>query len=186
MYNLYMLGGAVVLYFVINCILARFFKQVAYAKGFDDKCHAWAMVFWLGIFGCIYVCALPDLNVRTQNEAILKQLQETGDIISRNIVINPEQKLQETHQEVKGRVGDFVSDAKEFVGSIKDQLMDDNGEESGLMKKAAKVVGDLKDKAADAMAQTDTDQAEAAIEKAEQTVKEAVEAATETVEKATE
>lgn len=59
-------------------------------------------------------------------------------------------------------------------------------EESGLMKKAAKVVGDLKDKAADAMAQTDTDQAEAAIEKAEQTVKEAVEAATETVEKATE
>ena len=54
------------------------------------------------------------------------------------------------------------------------------------MKKAAKVVGDLKDKAADAMTQTDAYPAEAAIEKAEQTVKEAVEAATETVEKATE
>lgn len=186
MYNLYVLGGAVVLYFVINCILAKFFKQVAYAKGFDDKCHAWAMVFWLGIFGCIYVCALPDLNVRAQNESILKQLQETGDIVSRNVMINPEQRFQETHQEVKGKVGDFVSDAKEFVGNIKDQLRDDKDEDSGLMKKAAKVVGDLKDKAADAMTQTDADQAETAIEKAEQTVKEAVEAATETVEKATE
>ena len=132
------------------------------------------------------VCALPDLNVRAQNESILKQLQETGDIVSRNIMINPEQRFQETHQEVKGKVGDFVSDAKEFVGNIKDQLRDDKDEDSGLMKKAAKVVGDLKDKAADAMTQTDADQAEAAIEKAEQTVKEAVEAATETVEKATE
>jgi len=101
-------------------------------------------------------------------------------------MINPEQRIQETHQEVKGKVGDFVSDAKEFVGNIKDQLRDDKDEDSGLMKKAAKVVGDLKDKAADAMTQTDADQAEAAIEKAEQTVKEAVEAATETVEKATE
>ena len=136
--------------------------------------------------GDLRLCALPDLNVRAQNESILKQLQETGDIVSRNIMINPEQRFQETHQEVKGKVGDFVSDAKEFVGNIKDQLRDDKDEDSGLMKKAAKVVGDLKDKAADAMTQTDADQAEAAIEKAEQTVKEAVEAATETVEKATE
>lgn len=183
MYNLYILGGAVVLYFVINCILAGFFKQVAYAKGFDDKCHAWALVFWLGVFGCIYVCALPDLKVRQQNEAILDQLRETGEIVSRNTVIPTEQKAQENRQEVKDKVEDFVSDAKEFVGNLKDQIRDNKDEDSGLMKKAAKVVGDLKDKAADVLDQADADQAEAAIEKAEQTVKEAVEAVAETAEK---
>ena len=58
----------VVLYFVINFILGTFYKQVAYAKGYDDKAHAFILVFIFGIFGCLYVVALPDLVLRKQNE----------------------------------------------------------------------------------------------------------------------
>ena len=48
-------------YFVINGIVASFMRNVAYAKGYDDNAHAFAMSFWLGVAGWLYVVALPDL-----------------------------------------------------------------------------------------------------------------------------
>lgn len=57
-------------------------KQAAYAKGYDDNAHAFAMVFWLGVFGCLYVIALPDLRIREQNEKIIELLSsnKTPDV----------------------------------------------------------------------------------------------------------
>ena len=43
--------------FVINGIVASFMRNVAYAKGYDDNAHAFAMSFWLGVAGWLYVVA---------------------------------------------------------------------------------------------------------------------------------
>ena len=31
-------------------------------KGYGTEIHSFAMCFWLGVIGCLYVIALPDLK----------------------------------------------------------------------------------------------------------------------------
>lgn len=53
-------------------------KQVAYAKGYDDRAHAWALTFWFGPIGFLYVISLPDLVLREQNKEIISLLKGEG------------------------------------------------------------------------------------------------------------
>ena len=53
-----------------------FFEGIAFDKGYDSDAHAFAMCFWLGIFGYIYVACLPDLK--------LQQLQDISEAIITN------------------------------------------------------------------------------------------------------
>lgn len=64
----------IVVYLVINGIVASFMKNAAYAKGYDDNAHAFAMSFWLGVAGWLYVVALPDLVARENQERIIQIL----------------------------------------------------------------------------------------------------------------
>ena len=48
---------------------------VAIKKG-QAEAHAFPIVFFFGIMGCLYVVALPDLVIREQNEDILTALIE--------------------------------------------------------------------------------------------------------------
>ena len=50
---------AAIIFIVINFIIAKKFENVAYIKGHTDV-HAFAVCFFLGIIGYIYVAALPD------------------------------------------------------------------------------------------------------------------------------
>lgn len=68
------LGIVVLVYLVINVIVASYMKNVAYAKGYDDNAHAFAISFFLGIAGWIYVVALPDLIARDNQEKIIRLL----------------------------------------------------------------------------------------------------------------
>ena len=46
---------------IIDYIVAKKFKQIAFDKGHDaDKLHVFAMCFWLSIIGYLYVIALPN------------------------------------------------------------------------------------------------------------------------------
>lgn len=63
-------------YLINNAIIASFLKNAAYAKGYDDNCHAWAVSFWLGLPGWIYVASLPDLVQRKNQEAIINLLSK--------------------------------------------------------------------------------------------------------------
>ena len=58
--------GAVVF---CNALLAIFMEDAAKKKGYSKDAHAFALCFWLGIFGCFYVMALPDLKQRQQSSA---------------------------------------------------------------------------------------------------------------------
>ena len=48
----------IVLAIVVNYIIARKFEAVAEMKGYRDI-HAFALCFWLGMIGYVYVAALP-------------------------------------------------------------------------------------------------------------------------------
>ena len=61
----------VVFVFFISYLVARKFEEIAFQKGYDTTIHSFAMCFWLGIVGYLYVIALPDLtnnnNVNNNN-----------------------------------------------------------------------------------------------------------------------
>jgi len=75
--------GVAIAYLIINAIVASFMRQAALEKGYDDGAHAWAMSFWLGIAGWIYVVALPDLIARRNQEKIIAYLAK-GDLNAEN------------------------------------------------------------------------------------------------------
>lgn len=54
----------IIIYLMINAVIASKFEDVAYLKGYGPEMHCFAMCFWLGILGCLYVIALPDRGAR--------------------------------------------------------------------------------------------------------------------------
>ena len=54
---------ALILGLFIRKRVALKFEKIAFQKGYDSSIHSFAMCFWLGIVGYLYVIALPDLNI---------------------------------------------------------------------------------------------------------------------------
>lgn len=57
----YLIG--IVLLIVIQWVVAKKFEKIAIQKGYDEEINSFAMCFWLGIVGYLYVIALPDLTI---------------------------------------------------------------------------------------------------------------------------
>ena len=57
----------------INLLFAALMNAVAVSKGHENS-HAFALVFFFGVFGMLYVIALPDMKAREQMEDILAVL----------------------------------------------------------------------------------------------------------------
>ena len=67
---------SLVIIFVIKYIVARKFEAIAEGKGYTaEQAHPFAMCFWLGIIGMIYVLALPDKKALAVQEEILRELR---------------------------------------------------------------------------------------------------------------
>ena len=52
----------------INAIGAALMKNAAILKGYGEDLHAWAICFFLGIFGYLYIIALPDKVLQEQKD----------------------------------------------------------------------------------------------------------------------
>lgn len=63
---------AAVVVIVIDVVIAKKMESVAALKGHGEEVHAFAMCFWLGIVGYIYVAALPDKIQQEQNQKIIE------------------------------------------------------------------------------------------------------------------
>ena len=55
---------------IINCFFASLMNNVAISKGYENS-NAFILVFLFGIFGMLYVIALPDLKARQQREDLI-------------------------------------------------------------------------------------------------------------------
>lgn len=62
----------IVIGIVINFAVATLMSNVAVMKGHGPEVHAFAACFWLGVLGCIYVAALPDKILQSQNQRIIE------------------------------------------------------------------------------------------------------------------
>lgn len=62
-------------FLIIDAIGALFMRNAAILKGYGDDDHIWAICFWLGIFGYLYVIALPDKITQSQNQQIIELLK---------------------------------------------------------------------------------------------------------------
>ncbi len=63
--------------FTINLVVALKFEKIAFAKGYDTSIHSFAMCFWLGIVGYLYVIALP--NKKEFSRSVSEALQCTTE-----------------------------------------------------------------------------------------------------------
>lgn len=48
---------------ILNYFIAKKFEAIAFQKGYDVSIHSFAMCFWLGLVGYLYVIALPNLKM---------------------------------------------------------------------------------------------------------------------------
>ncbi len=68
-----------VCYFVINIAMAMSMQKIAEKKGHQQSAAFW-LTLLLGILGCVYTAALPDLVLRKQNEDLLALLlRQSGE-----------------------------------------------------------------------------------------------------------
>ena len=61
--------GALICIFV-NLMFASLMNNIAISKGYENS-NAFILVFLFGIFGMLYVIALPDLKARQQREDLI-------------------------------------------------------------------------------------------------------------------
>ncbi len=63
--------------------------DAAELKGYDSKSeHIFAICFWFGIFGCLYVVALPDLRLQKILKDLLNNNKQESAVKSEKIVEN--------------------------------------------------------------------------------------------------
>ena len=72
--TLFMLLIPIGIVVAIQYTIATFMQKAATQKGYGVEAHAFAMCFWLGVIGCIYVAALPDKIQQKQNQKIIELL----------------------------------------------------------------------------------------------------------------
>ena len=66
--------GAILL---INYVIAEKFESIAEEKGYGEEIHSFAMCFWLGIIGYLYVIALPNRTQIQNQEKLISLLSNT-------------------------------------------------------------------------------------------------------------
>ena len=77
---------------IINFVIAKKFEEIAFDKGYTEEKHTFAVCFWLGAIGYIYVAALPDLT------AIRRSAEQSRKI--EGMLKSIEQKLTNTTNNV--------------------------------------------------------------------------------------
>lgn len=94
------LGASIFIYILlfalcifIICFIAKKMCEVAELKGYNpSQKHIFAICFWLGLFGVLYVIALPDLRLRkllgeTDEKVYTPNREEKTSVIKREIQI---------------------------------------------------------------------------------------------------
>ena len=97
-----MLGMSVILYlivhFILRHIIAKKFEQIAFAKGYGTEIHSYAMCFWLGILGGLYVIALPNA---TLDNITLKQQKRMLELLAKKEIEDDVFSAEDTNEELE-------------------------------------------------------------------------------------
>ena len=69
---------------ISRTIFAIFMNQAALEKGYEKEAHAFAICFFLGILGGLYVIALPYKDIHEQNKEIINLLEKISNTDNKN------------------------------------------------------------------------------------------------------
>ena len=69
---------------ILNYFIAKKFEAIAFQKGYDVSIHSFAMCFWLGLVGYLYVIALPN----KKSENVSASSTSTYDVKTFNVEQN--------------------------------------------------------------------------------------------------
>lgn len=108
---------AIVVSFVINYFVAKKFEEIAFQKGYDASIHSFAMCFWLGITGYLYVIALPELKDRNSVDDICSRDSVPDNSIN-EAPKNEEPKIEKTPKE---KYDQLVAKAEKFKDTFYDR-----------------------------------------------------------------
>ena len=89
---------------ICNIIVAGLMGEAAKKKGYGEEAHIFAICFWLGIVGYLYVIALPDLTQRKQLDKIIK-------------LLNPQESKTTPQQDVAWKLQDLTPESPKGDGS---------------------------------------------------------------------
>lgn len=79
---IYFIIFGIIVYFLLDAIIANIMEAAAADKGYDKRARVWLMCFFFGVIGYIYVAALPDKKQQEQNEIVIKQNQKIIRLLS--------------------------------------------------------------------------------------------------------
>lgn len=69
----------VVIGIIVKAIGAYYMQGAAVKKWYGIKEHIWAICFWLGLPGYLYVIALPDKITQNQNRVIIELMKNKNE-----------------------------------------------------------------------------------------------------------
>ena len=69
----------VIVFLLVQVFGAIMMAEAASKKGYGDEEHVFLKCFFLGIYGYLYVIALPDKTLQKQSEEINKKISDTGN-----------------------------------------------------------------------------------------------------------
>ena len=99
------------IYITIQYNVSRMFENIALDKGYGPDAHPFAMCFWLGIVGYIYVAAMPKLS----SDEITKK-QETDTATNENEYQKDDKVYNQAIEKMdKGNIYNLVGYYKEAL-----------------------------------------------------------------------
>ena len=97
--------------------VAKMFEKIAVDKGYSEDAHVFAMCFWLGLIGYIYVASMPKLGVdRIEAQKERTEQSKKIDIKSNEDFEKTDKIYQEATQKmIKGNESNSVEFYKEAL-----------------------------------------------------------------------
>ena len=134
----------IIICLTINAVIASKFNDIAYMKGYGPEMHCFAMCFWLGILGCLYVIALPDRGARDiQNNTTITtnnsnpitnaepdnsntefKNEESPEFKKYDALVKKAEKFKDTFYDRDYRIRVYESIVKEMQPFANDNFMD--------------------------------------------------------------
>ena len=110
------MGGYIIIYLLFNGIAAFYFDAVAEKKGHNVSLF---VLFLFGFVAMLYVAALPDLEVRKQNEKIIHLLDEQNRRYRIHNKVSVDSSAKKIDNNVKKKVLNKWNNADVKEGQVK-------------------------------------------------------------------
>lgn len=106
-----------IIFIFVQYNVSKLFEKIAFDKGYNKEAHAFAMCFWLGFVGYIYVASMPTLTmgkIENNTEKALSTNSREDEYHKANEIYN-----EATTKMVAGNENNSIEFYKEAINLFK-------------------------------------------------------------------